>query len=260
MMRPLLSLFLLAAVLVAAVPAAADDEAVAPPRLSWPEAGPFGRIDQAQARRGFQVYREICSACHALSLVSYRNLAGIGLGEDEIKTIAGQYQIQDGPTDQGDMVMRPARPSDRFVRTFPNDQAARAANNGALPPDLSVIIKARPGGEDYVAALLTGFADPPPGFALPEGKFYNRFFPGHTLAMPPLLVDDGMAYTDGTKPTAAQQARDVAVFLSYVAEPSQDERKALGLKVVLFLAVFAGLLYACQRRIWSRLPRNVAGR
>ena len=256
-MRPLLTPLLLAAALAVAVPtagSAAEDEAVAPPRLSWPEAGPLGRIDQAQARRGFQVYRDICAACHALSLVSYRSLAGIGFGEDKIKAIAGQDQLLDGPNDQGEMVMRPARPSDRFVRTYPNDQAARAVYNGALPPDLSVIIKARPGGEDYVAALLTGYADPPPGFVLPEGKFYNRYFPGHTLAMPPLLVDDGIAYADGTKATAAQQAQDVAVFLSYVAEPSQDARKALGLKVVLFLAVFAGLLYACQRRIWSRLP------
>ena len=229
------------------------NEGVELPQLNWAQSGPFGRIDNAQARRGFQIYKEICSNCHSLNLVSYRNLRGIGFSEDEVKAIAATSQVQDGPNDQGEMFMRPAIQSDRFVKPFENEKKARIANNGSLPPDLSVIIKARHGGEDYVAALLTGYTDAPAGVAVPDGKYYNKFFPGHTVGMPQMLFDGSVTYTDGTKATPTQEAEDVAVFLSYVAEPTQDERKALGVKVMLFLVVFAGLMYACKRQLWAGL-------
>ena len=228
-------------------------EGVELPEQVWAQSGPLGRIDKVQARRGFQIYKEICSNCHSLNLVSYRNLQGIGFTEDEIKTIAAGYQVQDGPNDQGEMFMRPAIQSDRFIKPFPNDKAARVANNGALPPDLSVIIKARHGGEDYVTALLTGYTDPPAGFSVPDGKYYNKYFASGTIGMPQMLFDDSVTYADGTKATALQEAKDVAVFLSYVAEPTQDERKALGLKVMIFLVVFAGLMFACKRQLWAGL-------
>ena len=229
------------------------NEGVALPEQTWAQSGPLGRLDMKQARRGFQIYKEICSNCHSLNLVSYRNLQGIGFTEDEVKAIAAGFQVQDGPNDQGEMFMRPAIQSDRFVKPFANDKAARVANNGALPPDLSVIIKARHGGEDYVAALLTGFTDPPAGFAVPDGKYYNKYYPSGTIGMPQMLFDDSVTYADGTKATALQEAKDVAVFLSYVAEPTQDERKALGLKVMIFLIVFAGLMFACKRTLWADL-------
>ena len=229
------------------------NEGIELPEQVWAQSGPMGRIDKAQAKRGFQIYKEICSNCHSLNLVSYRNLQGIGFTEDEVKAIAAGSQVQDGPNDQGEMFMRPAIQSDRFVKPFPNDKAARVANNGALPPDLSVIVKARHGGEDYIAALLTGYSDAPAGFAVPDGKYYNKYFPGHTVGMPQMLFDDSVTYADGTKATALQEAKDVAVFLSYVAEPTQDERKALGLKVILFLVVFSGLMYACKRQLWADL-------
>ena len=251
-MRSVKTVILAAAMTLGVVGSAYASEGEALPQQSWAQSGAFGRIDQAQARRGFQVYKEICSNCHSLNLVSYRALAGIGLTEDQIKAEAASHQVTDGPNDQGDMFQRPAKASDRFVKPFANDQAARAANNGALPPDLSVIIKARHGGEDYVAALLTGYEDPPAGVTVLDGRYYNKYFPGHQLGMPKMLNDDGIDYADkSVKPTALQQALDVATFLSYVAEPTQDERKSLGLKVMLFLVVFSGLMYACKRELWK---------
>ncbi len=229
------------------------NEGIELPQQIWAQSGPFGRIDKTQARRGFQVFKEICANCHSLGLVSYRNLRGIGFTEDQVKEIAASAQVQDGPNDQGEMFMRPAIQSDRFVKPFENDKKARVANNGSLPPDLSVIVKARHGGEDYIAALLTGYADAPAGFSVPDGKYYNKYFPGNTVGMPQMLFDDSVTYADGTKATALQEAKDVAVFLSYVAEPTQDERKALGVKVILFLVVFSGLMYACKRQLWAGL-------
>ncbi|MEI6557330.1 MAG: cytochrome c1 [Rhodospirillaceae bacterium] len=230
------------------------NEGVELPQQSWPQAGPFGRIDQKQAQRGFQVFKEICANCHALGLVPYRALKGIGFTADQVKEIAAAAQVTDGPNDQGEMFQRPGKPSDRFVKPFANEKAAAAANGGAAPPDLSVIVKARLGAENYIAALLTGYPDEPPaGAQVPEGKYYNKYFPGHAIGMPKMLFDDSVTYADGTKATALQEAKDVATFLSYVSEPTQDERKGLGAKVILFLLVFAGLMYGCKRQLWAGL-------
>ncbi|MEI8393526.1 MAG: cytochrome c1 [Rhodospirillaceae bacterium] len=228
------------------------NEGVELPEQNWPHGGMFGSIDKAAAKRGFQVYKEICSNCHSMNLVPYRALLGLGFTEDEVKAEAASHQVTDGPNDQGEMFQRPALPADRFVKPFPNEQAARVANGGALPPDLSVIIKARHSGENYVTALLTGYEETPPaGVTVLEGRYYNKYFPGNQIGMPKMLNDDGIEYKDkSVKPTAKQQAMDVSTFLTYMSEPTQDERKHLGLRVMLFLFVFSGLMFACKRELW----------
>jgi len=233
-------------------PALAAEE-VELPKLEWPHAGYAGKIDQAAARRGFQVYKEICSSCHSLNLAYFRDLAGIGISAEEIKGIALQYQFPDGPNDKGEFYKRPGLPSDHFPKPFPNEAAARYANNGALPPDLSVIIKARKGGEDYVVNLLTGYEEPPEGFQLAEGRFYNKWFGGNQIGMPQMIVDGGVTYADGSDNSAKSIAHDVATFLVYVSDPHQDERKQLGQRVIIFLVLLSGLLYAAQRRLWAKI-------
>ena len=223
-----------------------------PPARDWSFHGMFGTFDRGAAQRGFQVYQEVCAACHSLKLVAYRNLSGIGLSEDQIKAIAAEVEVTDGPNDEGEMFQRPARPSDRFVKPFANDNAARAANNGALPPDLSLMVKARKGGADYLHALLTGYKEEPPaGIKLSEGMNYNLYFPGNQIAMAPPVADDAVEYADGTKATADQIATDVATFLAWAAEPELEERKRLGIKVLLFLIVLTGMLYAVKRQVWK---------
>ena len=226
-----------------------------PPARDWSFDGMFGTFDRGAAQRGFQVYQEVCAACHSLKLVAYRNLSGIGLSEDQIKAIAAEVEVTDGPNDEGEMFQRPARPSDRFVKPFANDNAARAANNGALPPDLSLMVKARKGGADYLHALLTGYKEEPPaGIKLSEGMNYNLYFPGNQIAMAPPVADDAVEYADGTKATADQIATDVATFLAWAAEPELEERKRLGIKVLLFLIVLTAMMYALKRQIWSDQP------
>ncbi len=228
--------------------AQAQDNAV--PAQKWAQSGPFGTFDKAQLKRGFQVFKEVCSLCHSLTLVPYRILTGAGYTEEEVKAIAKADKVDD-TNDAGDPIQRDARPADRFVKPFPNDKAARARMGGLLPPDLSVITKARHGGEDYVTALLIGYEDPPPaGVTVMEGRVYNKYAPGQQIGMPKVLDDDRVTYADGTKATTLQEAQDVAAFLAYVAEPTQDERKHLGLRVILFLLVFTGLIYACKRTVW----------
>jgi cytochrome c1 len=252
-MRKFLTSTLAAALLAVAAPAMAS-EGPAVEHQSWSWNGPFGQFDKAQLRRGFQVYREICSNCHSMKLVAYRNLGYLGFNEDEIKAIAAEKQVQDGPNDQGDMYMRPARPSDRLVPPFPNEPAARVANNGALPPDLSLITKARTGGGDYVFAVLTGFRDAPPdGVTIPDGMFYNAAFPGHAIAMPPPISDDQVTYADGTKATKEQIAKDAVAYLTWAAEPEMDQRHSLGIKTLIFVFVMTCLFYALKRRIWAKI-------
>jgi len=251
-MRSVKSVILAAALAVGVAGVAQANEGVQLPHQSWPNAGPLGRIDLKAAQRGFQVFKEICSACHSLNLVPFRALTGIGFTADQVKEIAAGYQVTDGPNDEGNMFQRKALPSDRFVKPFANDKAAAAANGGAIPPDLSVIIKSRHGGEDYVAGLLTGYEDTPPaGITILDGRYYNKYFPGHQIGMPKMLYDDSVTYADGTKATAQQEAQDVATFLSYVSEPTQDERKSLGLRVMLFLVVFSGLMFGCKKKLWK---------
>jgi len=252
-MRALKTAILSAAFALGLVGAAQASEGVHIPEQSWPHSGVFGTIDKASAQRGFQVYKEVCSACHSMRLVPIRTLAGIGFKEDELKALAAGYEVQAGPNDAGEMFMRPGTPADRFPSPFPNDNAARAANNGALPPDLSLLAKARVGGENYLYAFLTGFEEPPEGVNLMPGMNYNKVFPGHQVGMPNILQPDGVSYADGTKATVEQQAKDISTFLTFAAEPHLDARKQMGVKVILFLIVLAGLMYATKRKLWSTL-------
>ena len=234
--------------------ARALEEAPEPPHQQWPFEGVFGTYDTAASQRGFQVYKEVCSVCHAVKHLAFRNLEEIGYTEDQVKGIAAQYQVTDGPNDEGQMFQRPARPSDPIPGPFPNDQAARAANNGALPPDLSLITKAREGGPDYVYAILTGFKDPPAGFKVNEGMYYNQYFAGHQIKMPPPLTQtDQLKYADETQATVPQMSHDVVSFLSWAAEPNLNERHRIGFKVILFLIIATGVFYAAKRKIWSRI-------
>jgi ubiquinol-cytochrome c reductase cytochrome c1 subunit len=252
--RVLSAAWLLALLPLFAGPARAQEETPPLPHQQWSFEGVLGTYDQAALQRGFQVYQAVCSACHPLKHLSYRDLADLGYTDDQIKGIAAQAQVTDGPNDQGQMFQRPGKPSDPFVGPFPNDQAARAANNGALPPDLSMVVKAREGGPDYVYAILTGFKDAPADFKMQPGMNYNEFFPGHQIAMPPPLTTDGQVpYTDGTKATIPQMAHDVTTFLAWASEPNLNERHRMGAKVILFLIVAAGIFYAAKRRIWASL-------
>jgi ubiquinol-cytochrome c reductase cytochrome c1 subunit len=219
----------------------------------WSWQGIFGTYDRAAQQRGFQVYKEVCAACHSMNLVAYRHLGQVGFSPEQIKAIAAEKTVKDGPNDQGDMFERPGRASDRFVAPFANDNAARAANGGALPPDLSLMNKARVGGPDYVYSLLVGYQDAPSGTAVPPGMYYNKVFPGHLLAMAPPLSEGSVTYSDGTATTVPQMARDVVTFLNWAAEPELEERKQSGIKTMLFLIVLTGMLYALKRQIWRKV-------
>jgi ubiquinol-cytochrome c reductase cytochrome c1 subunit len=232
----------------------AADESPPVPHQDWSFDGVFGTYDRASSQRGFQVYKEVCSACHAVKHLYFRDLAEIGYSEDEVKAIASTYQVtNEQPNDQGEMFQRPGRPSDPIPGPFPNDQAARAANNGALPPDLSMIVKAREGGPDYVYALLNGYKDPPADFNLLSGMQYNEYFPGHQIAMPPPLTDNAVTFADGTPATVPQMAHDMVTFLTWAAEPNLEDRHRTGFKVILFLVVAAGVFYAAKRKIWATI-------
>jgi ubiquinol-cytochrome c reductase cytochrome c1 subunit len=239
--------------LLASSPSVQAAEGVALPEQHWSFDGAFGTYDRAALQRGFQVYQGVCQACHGAQYLSFRNLADLGYSEDEVKAIAAGYTVTDGPNNQGEMFERPGRPSDRKPSPYPNDEASRAANNGALPPDLSLIAKARAGGPDYLYALLTGYHEAPADITVPDGMNYNAYFPGHLIAMPPPLSDDIVEYGDGTSATVGQMSADVSQFLMWLAEPRLEERKGTGVKVVLFLVILSGILYAYKRRVWADL-------
>ena len=240
-------------VLMSASPAAviAADSSHSVESQSWSFDGPRGTFDRGALQRGFQVYSQVCAACHSMKHLSYRNLSALGYNEAEVKAIASQYTVMDGPDDEGEMFERPARPSDKFVSPYANDQIARYTNNGALPPDLSLIAKARVGGPDYIYGILTGYEEAPEGETLAAGQYWNKVMPGHKIAMAPPLADDVVAYEDGSPATLNQYAHDVATFLMWAAEPHMEERKRTGIKVILFLLAFAGIMYAVKRKIWA---------
>lgn len=223
------------------------------PPQHWSFDGVFGKFDRGELQRGLQVYLEVCANCHSLEYVAYRNLSEIGYDETQIKAIASQYEVEDGPNSDGEMFTRTARPSDYFVKPYANDVEAAVMNNGALPPDLSLMYKARPGGADYIYALLTGYAEEADDHNVPEGLYYNRYFPGRAIAMPQPLYGDDVEYADGTTASIEQEARDLAAFLSWTAEPNLTMRKKLGMKVLLFLAVLSALLFASKRKIWREV-------
>jgi ubiquinol-cytochrome c reductase cytochrome c1 subunit len=245
-----------------------------PEQQAWTFAGFFGKFDTAQVQRGYQVYREVCANCHSMKLVAFRHLGeegGPNFSEAEVRALAAEFQVTDGPDDAGDMFQRPGRPSDYLPSPFPNDQAAAAANGGAVPPDLSLMAKARgiprgviwatldfftqyqEGGPDYIHALLTGYdQQPPAGVTVPEGTHYNPYFAaGPSLAMPKPLTDGQVTYADGTPGTVDQYARDVSAFLMWAAEPHLADRKRVGFQVFIFLIVFAGLLYMTKQKVWA---------
>jgi len=273
-MRKLTLAAVAAFALAAATASFAADEMVKPERQHWSFAGPFGTYDRAQLQRGFKVYREVCSVCHGLKFVAFRSLAqpgGPGFSEGQAKIVAGEFRINDGPNDLGEMFERLGRLSDSIPSPDPNEQAARARLGGALPPDLSVIVKARSyevglvgglldffrqyqeSGVDYVYAFLIGYDNPPPGVKLESMQFWNKYFPGYRTAMSQPLQKDQIEYTDGTPQTVEQYSRDVAAFLMWAAEPHLEARKRIGFQVMIFLVVFAGLLYFTKKKIWAEV-------
>jgi ubiquinol-cytochrome c reductase cytochrome c1 subunit len=218
--------------------------------VKWPFEGPFGTVDRQAAQRGYQVFKEVCASCHALDYMSYRNLKEIGFSEDEVKQIAANATITDGPNGDGEMFDRPGRPSDRFAKPFPNEQAARAANGGAYPPNLSLIVKSRPNGANYLYSLLTGYAEAPEGMKMNTGMNYNKYFPGNQIAMAQPLYEDQVDYMDGTQATVEQMSRDVTIFLQWAAEPEMEHRKRMGIKVFAYLIIFTILFYLAKKIIW----------
>jgi cytochrome c1 len=235
-----------------------------PEKQEWSSNGPFGKYDRAALQRGFQVYKEVCSACHSLNLVSFHSLTGGEGGsgffsEAEVKAIAAAYKIPAGPNDKGETMdasgnplLRPGIPSDHFPAPFANEQAARTSNNGALPPDLSLMAKAREGGPDYIHAILTGFHEKPPvGFKVLDGKYFNPYFPGGNISMPPPLSDNQVTYSDGTKATVDQMAHDVSTFLMWTAEPKLEERHRTGFGVMIFLLLLSVLLFLSYKKLWK---------
>jgi cytochrome c1 len=257
MMRKMRSLVIAVALALAGAGGVwAAGEKIEIPDRPWSWTGPFGSFDRAELQRGLQVYTEVCASCHSLALVAFRDLAALGYGEEEIKAYASNYEVEDGPNDEGEMFLRATLPSDRFVPPFANDQAARAANNGAYPPNLSLMTKARKNGANYVFALLTGYEDEPPaGFELADGMNYNRFFPGHQIAMAPPLFEGGVEYADGTEATVEQMAVDVTAFLAWAAEPELEERKAMGIGVLAVLGVLFVMTILVKRKVWSDVEK-----
>jgi len=226
--------------------------------------GPFGTYDQAALQRGFQVYKEVCSACHGLDHIAFHNLdeaGGLGFTEAQAKAIAAGYKIPADPNDKGEIfddkgtrLTRPGTLADKFPNPFANEEAARANNDGNLPPDLSLIVKAREGGAHYVYSIVTGFhLNPPKGFTVTAGKYYNPYFEGWNIGMPPPLTDNAVTYSDGTKATVDQEAHDVATFLAWASDPKMEERKRVGFGALVFLIVLSGLLFFSYRKVWADL-------
>jgi ubiquinol-cytochrome c reductase cytochrome c1 subunit len=241
-----------------------------PKETDWSFAGPFGHYDKGQLQRGLKIYTEVCSACHSMRLVSFRTLEDLGYSEAQVKAFAANYKVQDGPNDDGEMFERIAVPSDYFPSPFPNTQAAAAANNGAAPPDMSLLAKARgvtrgfpqfiwdmftqyqEGGPDYIHSLLTGYQEPPAGVQVPPGGHYNPYFASAaSLAMAPPLSADQVTYDDGTPQTVDQYAKDVSAFLMWTAEPHLEERKRTGFMVMIFLVIFTGLIYLTKKSVYA---------
>jgi len=219
----------------------------------WPHSGAMAAYDAASIRRGHQVYTQVCAACHSVHQLCFRNLVGVAYTEAEVKAIAAEVEVVDGPDDTGEMFERPGKLSDKMPNPHANEEAARYANGGAYPPDLSLITKARHNGQNYVFALLLGYREPPAGVSVREGLHYNPYFPGGAIAMPKMLADGGVEYDDGTPATEAQQAKDVTTFLAWAAEPEADERKLMGLKFIFVLLLVTAQATFYKRWKWAPL-------
>lgn len=253
----ILKLLICASMLSIAGNAVASDDIEHPKKVDWSFEGAFGTFDRQSIQRGFKIYKEVCSACHSVNRLAFRNLRDVGFSEAEVTSLAAGYNVTDGPNQEGEMFERPAKPSDRIPSPYANDNAARAANNSALPPDLSLIVKARHDGANYVYSLLTGYQDPAPeDVVLSENMHYNPYFSGggKQFAMPAPLIKDGqVAYEDGTNPTIDQMSKDVVNFLQWAAEPEMEHRKSMGVKAMIFLSIFTLLFYLAKTRIWKRV-------
>ena len=225
-------------------------------KQDWSFKGITGKFDRAELQRGYQVYTEVCASCHSMSLLSYRNLGEEGGPEfslDQVKAIAANFEVEDGPNEEGEMFTRPARPSDKFVSPYPNIQAATAANGGAYPPDMSVLVKSRKGGADYIYSILMGYEEPPANIKLDDGVYYNKYMEGKKIKMSNPLSDGIVTYADGTESTESQMAKGVTAFLTWAAEPTLEERHKMGVRVIIFLIIFTILIYFSMRRLWSRI-------
>ncbi|MCZ4281853.1 cytochrome c1 [Kiloniella laminariae] len=251
-MKKILSGFFAVSLGCLSLPAFAAGDAVELPEQEWSFDGVFGTYDKASMQRGFQVYQKVCSACHSLDLIAFRNLTDLGYNEDEIKAIAAEYTVEDGPNDEGEMFERAGSASDRFPAPFPNEKAAASANGGKAPPDLSLMAKARVGGPDYLYGLLTGYEDAPADIDV-GNLSYNKYFPGHLISMSPPLFGDDVEYGDGTEATVEQMATDVSHFLMWAAEPKLEARKQTGVKVMIFLIIFTLIMYAAKRKAFAKV-------
>ena len=229
-------------------------------KTDWSFKGYFGKFDRASLQRGYHVYTEVCASCHSMKYLSYRNLAEEGgpeFSEEQAKAIAANFEVTDGPNEDGDMFTRTARLSDRFVNPYENDKQAMASNGGAYPPDMSVLVKARSGGADYIYSLLLGYENPPNDVILDEGVYYNKYMYGNMIRMPDPLSDDLIQYNDGTKATKEQMAKDVTAFLAWAAEPHLEARHKIGFKVIIYLIIITLLTYLSMKRLWSRIESKI---
>ena len=226
----------------------------------WSFKGYFGKFDRGSLQRGYQVYQEVCASCHSMKYLSYRNLSEKGgpeFSEEQAKAIASNFEVTDGPNDDGEMFTRPAKLSDKFVNPYQNDKEAIASNGGAYPPDMSVLVKARSGGADYVYSVLLGYEDPPSGIILDDGVYYNKYMYGNAIKMPNPLSDGLVEYNDGTEATEEQMAKDVVTFLAWSAEPHLEARHKIGFKAIIYLIILALLAYLSMKRVWSRVEPKV---
>jgi len=229
-------------------------------KTDWSFKGLFGKFDRASLQRGYQVYTEVCAACHSMKYLSYRNLAEEGGPEfsaDQAKAIAASFEVVDGPNADGEMFTRPAKLSDKFVMPYENEKAAQAANGGAYPPDMSVLVKARGGGVDYIYSLLQGYEEAPSGVTLDEGVHYNKFMYGNKIKMAAPLSEGIIEYGDGTKATVEQMSKDVTTFLMWAAEPHLEARHQMGFKAIIYLIILTILVYFSMKKIWSRIESEV---
>ena len=232
---------------------ASDKELI---KVDWSFKGMIGKFDRSSLQRGYQVYNEVCASCHSMNLLSYRNLGEKGGPEfsiDQVKAIASNFEVTDGPNSEGEMFTRPGRPSDKFVSPYPNVQASMAANGGAYPPDMSVLVKARKGGADYIYSVLMGYEEAPQDFQLEDSVYYNKYMDGNKIKMAKPLAEGSVSYADGTEATESQMAKDVTTFLTWASEPHLEARHQIGLKVIMYLIILTILVYFSMRRLWSRI-------
>ena len=226
----------------------------------WSFKGYLGKFDRAALQRGYQVYTEVCASCHSMKYLSYRNLAEKGgpeFSEEQVKAIAANFEVTDGPNEDGDMFERPAKLSDKFVQPYRNVKEATASNGGAYPPDMSVLVKARSGGADYIYSVLLGYEDPPSGVTLDDGVYYNKYMYGNNIKMPKPLMDGQVEYNDGTEATEQQMAKDVVTFLAWSAEPHLEARHKIGFRAIIYLIIITILVYFSMKKIWSRVESEV---